>query len=76
MPALAQAGPTKESKVNYTRKQLESGEGRYTDRHTVIFQRGGEDAFVTGRPEDRPGPGYHVAGGCSPSGEIEWCDLR
>lgn len=41
--------------MNYTRSQLESGEGRYADRWTVIFQRGSEDAFVTGSPDDLPG---------------------
>lgn len=60
----------------YTRQNLEAGSGRYTDRWTVIFQRGNEDAFVTGTRHDKPGDGYHIAGGCSPRGEIKWCDIR
>ena len=62
--------------MNYTRAQLEAGIGRYSDRWTVIFQRNSDDAFVTGTRDDAPGKGYHVAGGCSPAGDIRWCDLR
>ena len=62
--------------MSYTREQIESGEGRFAQGWTVVFQRGSEDAFVTGRASDLPGNGYHVAGGGSPSGDIQWCDLR
>jgi hypothetical protein len=61
--------------VIYTRRQIEDGEGFYTDRWTVIFQRDSEDAFVTGTKDATPGPGYHVAGG-GYRGRFEWCDLR
>ena len=61
--------------MNYTRQQIESGVGFYTDRHTVVFQRGDENAFVTGTKGDRPGPGYHVAGGGRTARSFEWCDL-
>lgn len=65
----------------YTLAQIEAGEGFFTDRHTVIYQRGEEDCYDTAERESAPRPGWHVAGGGRLSLQdrrplINWCDRR
>lgn len=60
----------------YTRSQIEGGTGRYTTQWTVILQRGDENVFDTMTKNDGIRSGWHIAGGASPVGQVQWCDLR
>lgn len=60
----------------YTRAQVEAGQGRYTDRGTVIIQRGNHDVFDTHPQESgwaiNQKSEWHVAGHTVPFGAVVW----
>lgn len=64
----------------YTKAQIEVGEGRYVEGRTVIIQNGSQDEFDT-QPAAfgwivNPHSEWHISGGATPNGKVEWVDLR
>jgi hypothetical protein len=64
----------------YTRQDIEAGTGLFVAEHTLVYQRGDEDAFATDGKDSTPAPGWHLAGGgrllAGGDVRLEWCDLR
>lgn len=66
----------------YTQKQIENGDGLFSDRHTMIVQLGTENIFQTDSGNSIPNVGkkWHIAGGGrilkDGTPVINWCDLR
>ncbi len=59
-----------------TRKEIESGKGRYTTGGTCIIQRGSDDFFDT-VPQGSGWSlraGWHIAGKYA-GRRVEWCDM-
>ena len=58
-----------------TRKEIENGEGRYTEGRTIVLQHGADDLFDTAQKSDGVKPGWHIAGWSEPGKQVEWVDL-